>query len=99
MRVQYTRVFAFHAGIIGLKCSDMDTIIASYKKVFGNTRTFGLLSGNSKDFDTDYLFSTMQMMAKPEILSKFQRDEFETIIIDEYDIIGQVRRRPILKAS
>lgn len=73
--------------------------IASYKKVFGNTRTFGLLSGNSKDFDADYLFSTMQMMAKPEILSKFQRDEFETIIIDEYDIIGQVRRRPILKAS
>ena len=73
--------------------------IASYKKVFGNTRTFGLLSGNSKDFDADYLFSTMQMMAKPEILSKFQRDEFETIILDEYDIIGQVRRRPILKAS
>ena len=65
--------------------------IASYKKVFGNTRTFGLLSGNSKDFDTDYLFSTMQMMAKPEILSKFQRDEFETIIIDEYDIIGLSR--------
>ena len=26
MRVQYTQVFAFHAGIIGLKCSDMDTI-------------------------------------------------------------------------
>ena len=73
--------------------------IASYKKVFGNTRTFGLLSGNSKDFAVDYLFSTMQMMAKPEILSEFRRDEFETIIIDEYDIIGQVRRRPILKAS
>ena len=65
--------------------------IASYKKVFGNTRTFGLLSGNSKDFDVDYLFSTMQMMAKPEILSKFQRDEFETIIIDKYDIIGLSR--------
>ena len=44
-----------------------------------------------KDFDADYLFSTMQMMAKPEILSKFQRDEFETIIIDEYDIIGLSR--------
>src|SRR5699024_12535258 len=27
--------------------------IASYKKVFGNTRTFGLLSGNSKDYDVD----------------------------------------------
>lgn len=73
--------------------------IASYKKVFGNTRTFGLLSGNSKDYDVDYLFSTMQMMAKQEILTRFRRDEFDTIIIDEYDIIGQVRRRPILKAS
>ena len=73
--------------------------IASYKKVFGDTRSFGLLSGNSKDYDVDYLFSTMQMMAKAEILTKFQRDEFDTIIIDEYDIIGQVRRRPILKAS
>ena len=56
--------------------------IASYKKVFGNTRTFGLLSGNSKDFDVDYLFSTMQMMAKQETLSRFHKDEFETIIID-----------------
>ena len=30
--------------------------IESYKKIFGNTKTFGLLSGNSKDFETDYLF-------------------------------------------
>ena len=62
--------------------------IASYKKVFGNTRTFGLLSGNSKIFDADYLFATMQMMAKQEVLAKFSRDEFDTIIIDDYGIIG-----------
>lgn len=62
--------------------------ITSYKKVFGNTRSFGLLSGNSKDYDVDYLFSTMQMMARPEILMKFRRDEFDTIIIDDYGIIG-----------
>lgn len=36
----------------------------------------------------DYLFSTMQMMAKLEILSEFRRAEFETIIIDDYGIIG-----------
>ena len=71
--------------------------IASYKKVFGNTRTFGLLSGNSKDFDTDYLFSTMQMMAKPEILSKFQRDEFETIIIDEAHRTGATSYQNIMR--
>ncbi|MDO4276504.1 MAG: DEAD/DEAH box helicase [Eubacteriales bacterium] len=62
--------------------------ISSYKKVFGKSKVFGLLSGNSKDFEADYLFSTMQMMAKPEILKKFSKDEFETIIIDEAHRVG-----------
>lgn len=57
--------------------------ITSYKKVFGNTRTFGLLSGNSKDYEADYLFATMQMMSKQEVLSRFRKDEFQTIVIDE----------------
>ena len=56
--------------------------IASYKKVFGTKKTFGLLSGNSKDYDADYLFSTMQMMAKPEVMGNFKKDEFQMIIID-----------------
>lgn len=55
----------------------------SYRKVFGNEKRMGLLSGNSKDYDVDYLFSTMNMMAKPEIRERFQRDAFQTIIIDE----------------
>ena len=54
----------------------------SYKKIFGNTKTFGLLSGNSKDFETDYLFSTMQMMSKEENFTKFKEDEFDIIVID-----------------
>ena len=62
--------------------------IISYQKVFGTTRTFGLLSGNSKDYDADYLFATMQMMAKPETLSRFKRDEFNTIVIDEVHRAG-----------
>ena len=70
--------------------------IASYKKVFGNTRTFGLLSGNSKDFDVDYLFSTMQMMAKQETLSRFHKDEFETIIIDEAHRTGAASYQNIM---
>lgn len=71
--------------------------ITSYKKVFGNTRSFGLLSGNSKDYDVDYLFSTMQMMARPEILMKFRRDEFDTIIIDEAHRIGAASYQNIIK--
>ncbi|MDE6627691.1 MAG: DEAD/DEAH box helicase [Lachnospiraceae bacterium] len=62
--------------------------INSYKKVFGNTKTFGLLSGNSKDYKADYLFSTMQMMAKRENLERFKQDEFDTIIIDEVHRAG-----------
>ncbi len=62
--------------------------IESYKKVFGKTKTFGLLSGNSKDYEVEYLFSTMQMMAKSETMARFRKDEFQTIIIDEAHRIG-----------
>lgn len=62
--------------------------IASYKKVFGATKTFGLLSGNSKDYDADFLFCTMQMMAKPEVLALFEPEEFEIIVIDEVHRAG-----------
>lgn len=62
--------------------------MSSYRNVFGETKTFGLLSGISKDFDTDYLFSTMQMMAKPEIMQCFDPEEFDTIIIDEVHRAG-----------
>ena len=62
--------------------------MGSYRNVFGETKTFGLLSGTSKDFDTDYLFSTMQMMAKPEIMQRFDPEEFDTIIIDEVHRAG-----------
>ena len=62
--------------------------IESYKKIFGKTKTFGLLSGNSKEYDADYIFSTMQMMSKEEIYHKFKRDEFEIIVIDEAHRIG-----------
>jgi len=62
--------------------------IESYKKVFGKTKTFGLLSGNTKDYEVEYLFSTMQMMAKSETMARFRRDEFQTIIIDEAHRIG-----------
>ena len=60
----------------------------SYKHVFGNTKTFGLLSGNSKDTNVDYLFATMQTMSKKEVYSSFDPNTFETIIIDEAHRIG-----------
>lgn len=62
--------------------------IASYKRVFGDTKSFGLLSGTSKDFEADYLFATMQTMSKTESLNRFSRDVFDTIIIDEVHRAG-----------
>lgn len=70
--------------------------MASYKKVFGKTKTMGLLSGNSKNYDAEYLFSTMQMMTKPEILARFRKDEFQTIIVDEVHRIGAASYQNIL---
>lgn len=55
----------------------------SFKKVFQGTRTFGLLSGNEDDSDKDFVFATMQMMAKEKVRNRFRKDEFHTIIIDE----------------
>ncbi|MDE6761661.1 MAG: DEAD/DEAH box helicase [Lachnospiraceae bacterium] len=60
----------------------------SYQKVFGDTKTFGLLSGNFKNYKTDYVFSTMQTMAKKDTLEHFKPDEFDTIIIDEVHRAG-----------
>ena len=62
--------------------------LQSYKNVFGNTKTFGLLSGNSKDINVDYLFATMQTMSKKDVYTSFAPDTFDTIIIDEAHRIG-----------
>ncbi len=62
--------------------------LKSYKRVFQGNKTFGLLSGNAKEYDADYLFSTMQMMAKEESLAHFSRDAFDVIVIDEVHRAG-----------
>ena len=61
----------------------------SYKRVFkGEENKFGLLSGNSKDYNADYLFSTVQTMQKDDVHSKFSPEHFDCIIIDEVHKAG-----------
>ena len=57
--------------------------LQSYQRVFGSSVTYGLLSGNSRQLDADFLFSTMQMMAKQDIYSQFAPDDFDAIVLDE----------------
>ncbi|WP_048571612.1 DEAD/DEAH box helicase [Clostridium cylindrosporum] len=51
------------------------------KLVKNKNKTTGLLTGSSKDFSSDYLFSTIQSMNNS--LESFSREEFDYIIIDE----------------
>lgn len=55
----------------------------SFKKVLGKDINAGILSGSSKDFSSDYLFSTVNMMSRKDVQEKFSKDEFDYIIIDE----------------
>jgi len=55
----------------------------SFEKVFRNEKTMGLFTGNSRDRNSDFIFSTIQSISKPEYLAKFNKNEFDYIIIDE----------------
>jgi len=71
--------------------------IKSYKKIFGSSKTYGLISGNTRDLDADYTFSTMQMMTKANIHSQFDPEEFDVIILDECHHAGAESYRRIME--
>ncbi len=60
----------------------------SFRNVFGDTRSMGILSGTSKVVDKDFIFSTIQTLSKDEILQSFDKNEFDYIIIDEVHKAG-----------
>ena len=62
--------------------------LESYKNVFGDTKTMGLLSGNHKEMNKDIIFATIQTLSKDDVLHSFNKDEFEYIVIDEVHKAG-----------
>ncbi len=60
----------------------------SFKNVFGDTRSMGILSGTSKDLDKDFIFCTVQTLSKDAVLYNFSKDEFDYIVIDEVHKAG-----------
>lgn len=68
----------------------------SFKNIFGNTKTYGLLSGNSRDTDVDFLFCTMQTISKTEYLHGFNPNYFDYIIIDEVHRAGAASYKKII---
>jgi superfamily II DNA or RNA helicase len=55
----------------------------TFRSVFGNDKTMGLYSGNQRDLDCDFVFSTIQTISKANHLNYFSKDHFDYIIIDE----------------
>lgn len=60
-----------------------EAAMRSFKAVHGNKVSMGLLSGNSRQLDADFIFSTILTVAQDEILDKFTPDHFDYIVIDE----------------
>lgn len=69
----------------------------SYKRVFGSSRTYGLMSGNSREFGSDFLFATMQMLSKEDILSRYSPEDFDVIILDECHHVGAESYQKIMR--
>lgn len=69
----------------------------SFKDVLGNEINAGLLTGNRKDFEADYLFSTVQTMSKFETMDKFPADYFDYICLDETHRSGAETYQRIMK--
>ncbi len=57
--------------------------LKTFQKVFGTTKTMGLYSGEKRDLECDFVFSTIQTISKLTHLENFSKDHFDYIIIDE----------------
>jgi superfamily II DNA or RNA helicase/HKD family nuclease len=57
--------------------------LKTFKKVFVNDRTMGLYSGNERELECDFVFSTIQTISKSSHLNRFSPKHFDYIIIDE----------------
>ena len=55
------------------------------------------MTGNKKDFNADYIFATIQTLSKDDIYTKFEKDEFDYIIIDEVHKAGALSYQKIFE--
>lgn len=63
--------------------------IESFKKILGGSDSdYGLLSGTQKNYDAKYLFATVNMVSRPDIMEKLGSDRFDYILIDEAHRVG-----------
>ena len=64
-----------------------EAALRSFKYLIPNV-SVGIFSGNTKETDSDFIFSTVQTIHKKEYREMFNRDAFDYIIIDEVHRAG-----------
>ena len=74
-------LFVVHRRSIALKA------IETFKTIIKD-KSMGLFSGDTKEINCDYVFSTIQTIYKPENKQLFSKEEFDYIIIDEVHKAG-----------
>ena len=57
--------------------------LKSFQKVFDSRVRMGLVAGKYQQYDSDFIFATMQTLSKAENLARFGRKHFDAIVIDE----------------
>lgn len=56
----------------------------TFISIFNNASSCGKLSGESKEIDKPFLFSTVQSLSRDETLKQFSVDYFDYIVVDEF---------------
>lgn len=57
--------------------------LKSFQKVFDSRVRMGLVTGKYQQYDSDFVFATMQTLSKAENLARFDRKHFDAVVIDE----------------
>ncbi len=65
-------------------------------KQFIPEKKYGFYQSKNKDFNADYLFASIMTIGKKSELEKFNRDEFDYIVVDEFHHAGAKSYRNLL---
>ena len=60
----------------------------SYERIFDKSVSMGLVGAGYTDYEKDFVFAMVQTLNRDEHLRKYKPDEFDCIILDDYEIIG-----------
>ena len=73
-----------------------EAAMKTFKSVLSNDKSFGLYSGNHRDTDANFIFTTIQTMSRDSHLKQFNNIHFDYIIIDETHRAGAESYKKVL---